>query len=95
MCRYWANKDRDVAREQERLEKERMRALRNDDEEAYLRLLEQSKNERLIRMNMFAFADHSDILKGSFSKRIRSYKHLEHVFVKQRWNMQKKMTISM
>lgn len=41
-----------MAREQERLSRERMRALRNDDEEAYLRLLEQSKNERLIRTNM-------------------------------------------
>eukprot|EP00698_Gefionella_okellyi_P022852 TRINITY_DN7652_c0_g1_i1.p1 TRINITY_DN7652_c0_g1~~TRINITY_DN7652_c0_g1_i1.p1 ORF type:complete len:1123 (+),score=256.91 TRINITY_DN7652_c0_g1_i1:28-3369(+) len=47
---YLANKDRDVAREQERLERERLRALKADDEEAYLRLLQQSKNERLIRL---------------------------------------------
>ena len=41
-------RERREERDQARLDRERLRALRADDEEGYLRLLQESKNDRLI-----------------------------------------------
>jgi hypothetical protein len=43
-----ASRERRAEREQKVKEQERLKALRNDDEEAYLKLLQESKNDRLI-----------------------------------------------
>lgn len=47
-------RERREERDQQRLDRERLRALRADDEEGYLRLLQESKNERLIGTYCFS-----------------------------------------
>lgn len=47
MLNYHANAEREQKKEQERIEKERMRRLMAEDEEGYRKLIDQKKDKRL------------------------------------------------